>query len=176
MTAPVRPKGTPSSPTGNGEIDESDERPTVVPDFDPSAFARDSEVRQQTAGSSTPTIDEARRLHTEGKHEEALFLVAQVLQAVPFHGEAAKLEADCRDALERECWHVIGSECSILVCELSSDEVKQFALDHMSGFLLSLLDGVTTIEGVLDVCGMPRVLALRHLTGLVRRGIVVRAR
>lgn len=95
------------------------------------------------------------------------------LQAVPFHGEASKLEADCRAALERECWDVIGSESSVLVCEMSADEVKLFTLDHVSGFLLSLLDGTTTVDGLLDLCGMPRLLALRHLRGLVRRGIVV---
>ena len=44
-----------------------------------------------------------------------------------------------------------------------------FALDHVSGFLLSLMDGTLTVEAILDVAGLPRLLALRHLRNLLER-------
>jgi hypothetical protein len=51
----------------------------------------------------------------------------------------------------------------------------RFALDNVSGFLLSLMDGATNVEAILDISGLPRLLALRHLRSLVERGIVVGA-
>jgi hypothetical protein len=46
------------------------------------------------------------------------------------------------------------------------------AIDHRAGFLLSLVDGSSTLEAILDVCGMPRLDALRILHELVQRGAV----
>lgn len=150
----------------------SDEHPTLVPSFDPAAFARDSETKQRSVVPDASTIDDARRLHDRGEHEEALFLLTDLLRLVPSHPEATLLMADCRAALERDCWNEIGASSAILLAAVSADELKGFALDNVSAFLISLLDGNTDVETVLDLCGLPRLLALRHLRGLVRRGIV----
>jgi hypothetical protein len=53
------------------------------------------------------------------------------------------------------------------------EELKRFALDHVSGFLLSLMDGATNVEAILDISTLPRPLALRHLRGLLERGVVI---
>jgi CRP-like cAMP-binding protein len=45
-------------------------------------------------------------------------------------------------------------------------------LDHRAGFLVSLLDGNTTIEALLDICGMPAEEAVATLEGLRRRGLI----
>ena len=46
------------------------------------------------------------------------------------------------------------------------------ALDHRAGFLVSLLDGETDLETLIDICGMPAKEALAVLDGLVDRGYV----
>jgi hypothetical protein len=159
------------------EDHKSDEdRPTVVPPFDTDVFARDSEVRLRPAhplATGETTIDEARRLLHEGEPEEALFLLARLLEQMPLDAEARKLSDECGIALERECWLGVGSPRTILSVAVSREDLKGFALDHVSGFLLSLMDGLTDIETLLDVSGLPHLLALRHLRGLVCRGIVV---
>jgi hypothetical protein len=38
--------------------------------------------------------------------------------------------------------------------------------------LLSRVDGLSTIEEVLDVCGMPRLEALKTLVDLLERGAI----
>jgi hypothetical protein len=121
------------------------DRPTLVPKFDPDAFARDSEVRQRSATA------------LEGELPIA---------------EATSLSFERRAALERECLAALGSESTVLTVALTTDELKRFALDHVSGFLLSLTDGSLTVEAILDACGLPRLLALRHLRNLLDRGIV----
>jgi hypothetical protein len=48
----------------------------------------------------------------------------------------------------------------------------QLPLDQRSGFLLSLMDGQTTIETMLDLCFMPSDEALLLLDAMVQKGIV----
>ena len=81
--------------------------------------------------------------------------------------------SECRQALERDCLSAIGSESSVLVVAVSPEELKRFTLDNVSGFLLSVMDGATDVETILDISGLPRLLALRHIRGLLDRGIVV---
>ena len=168
------PKNT--TPLEHPALDEDKPRPTVVPEFDPAAFARDSELRQRAAAPVAPsgesTIDEARRLHDRGEHEQALLLVEQLLELVPLHPDATRLAAECRMASERECLSALGSERSILVAGVTTDELKDFALDNVSAFLMSLVDGATNVESILDLAGVPRLLALQHLRHLLDRGII----
>jgi hypothetical protein len=88
------------------------------------------------------------------------------------HPEAASLSLACRAALERECLAAVGSELTVLTVAITTDELKRFALDPVSGFLLSLTDGSLTVEAILDASGLPRLLALRHLRNLLDRGIL----
>jgi hypothetical protein len=69
----------------------------------------------------------------------------------------------------------MGSETAVLALGIDDEELKRFALDATSGFLVSLMDGTTSVEDILDIAGVPRLLALRHLRNLVERGIVVLA-
>ena len=172
----LKPSSSRSAPTVRPwSRKPSGERETVVPDFDPEAFARDSELRQRTVPEigSEPTIDRARRFHAEGDHERALFLLTQLLHLAPLHPEASALASECRVALERGCLESVGSGAAFLVPAVDLEELKRFTLDNVSGFLLSQLDGDTDVETLLDVSGLPRLLSLRHLRGLVERGIVV---
>jgi len=152
----------------------SDERPTLIPDFSPEDFARNSEMLQQAAArdAQEPTVDEARALHLEGEHERALFLLARLLELAPVHPQAIRLMRECRAALEQQCLAAVGSERAVLVGAVSAQELKRFTLDSVSGFLLSLIDGVTPVGDILDIAYLPRLLALRHLRNLVDRGIV----
>jgi hypothetical protein len=173
VPSPPPSRTTPPERPAARDID-AEERPTVVPAFDPEAFARDSETRQRAASvvEGEPTIDQARRLLLDGHHEPALFLLARLLELAPLHPEATKLSSECREALERECLSAVGSESAILVAAVSTEELKGFALDNVSGFLLSVVDGATNVVTILDISGLPRLLGLRHLRSLLERGVV----
>jgi hypothetical protein len=77
--------------------------------------------------------------------------------------------------LERECLAALGSERARLVVAVSAEELKRFAFDQTTGFLLSLLDGATSLEDVLDIAGVPRLVALQHLRNLMERGVIASA-
>ena len=61
---------------------------------------------------------------------------------------------------------------AIPVVAVDLAELRQLSLDPHSGFLLSLMDGSTTVETLLDVCGMPAEEAMRRLDHLVMLGVV----
>jgi hypothetical protein len=56
---------------------------------------------------------------------------------------------------------------------MKSRELSLLPLDHREGFLLSMIDGRTSIETILDVCAMPADEALQLLEGLADRGVIV---
>jgi hypothetical protein len=61
---------------------------------------------------------------------------------------------------------------SVPTLTMSIGSLRSAVLDHRAGFLLSLLDGATDLETLLDVCGMPAKEALGLLDELQRRGFV----
>jgi hypothetical protein len=52
------------------------------------------------------------------------------------------------------------------------DRVMKLELDHRAGFLISLLDGVSTAEEILDMAGMPEEEALIAFYELHARGVI----
>src|SRR5262245_61876219 len=58
---------------------------------------------------------------------------------------------------------------------LSTEECFDQSLDHRAGFILSLLDGCSNVETVLDVAGLPEQETLEVLCDLCARGIVTLA-
>jgi hypothetical protein len=154
------------------EPEPASDRQPVLSAFDPEAFARDSEkqLRPVRPALGDTRTEEARRLLEEREPEQAL-LPARLAEQAPRHVEGNARSKECA-ALERDCLSVIGSPATILVIAVSPDELKRFGLDHVSGFFLSLTDGHTSVETLLDLCGLSRPLGLRHLRDLVARGIV----
>jgi hypothetical protein len=66
----------------------------------------------------------------------------------------------------------LGPLSRLPIVVMAPTQIDSLDIDHRAGFLLSLVDGSSTIEGILDVCGMPRLDALRILHELVQRGAV----
>ena len=58
------------------------------------------------------------------------------------------------------------------VVVIGAKQLQCAELDHRYGFLLSLLDGATTVEQLLDLSGMPAEETLALLEDLRLRGIV----
>jgi hypothetical protein len=88
-------------------------------------------------------------------------------------GDAASLSIGCGGALEGEGLSPFGSESSVPVLPVPFHELKQLALDNVAGFLLSLMDGVTDVETILDISNLPRPVTRDHLRSLLERGIIV---
>ncbi len=106
----------------------------------------------------------------------ALRAAELLLGQTPSDVEAAQVAATSRERLVQFYLARLGGLDSILGLKVEGAEVRWLGLDHRAGFLLSLVDGTTTVEEVVDLSGMPRHEALRLLAELLDGGAVERAR
>ena len=74
--------------------------------------------------------------------------------------------------LERAYAARLGSLDRVPVLAVTLQELRNRSLDPQAGFLLSRIDGVSTLDALLDVCAMPRLDALRLVMQLVEEEIL----
>ncbi len=55
---------------------------------------------------------------------------------------------------------------------ITVDEVREHALDHREGYVLSLVDGVSNVSALCDITGLPKEETMRVLSELVDRGVI----
>jgi hypothetical protein len=65
------------------------------------------------------------------------------------------------------------SLASVPLVVVAPEELLALPLDARFGFLLSLIDGASTVEDVLDVIGLERGEAIEMIADLVQRGVIV---
>lgn len=86
---------------------------------------------------------------------------------------AQKLVVESERQLIRALIFGLGDLSEIPRLLVPMTEIPFEEIDHRAAFLLTRLDGTLTLEEILDVSGMPRLEALRHLTRLFVRGYVL---
>lgn len=122
------------------------------------------------------TIDdpaaEMRERFSLGDYSGALEMAELILAGEPSNLEAAECGENCRSVLQRMYEAKIGSLDRIPTIIVPRTQMRWLSIDHRAGFILSLIDGTSTIEMVLDVAGMPKLDSLRILHELVQRRIV----
>ena len=60
----------------------------------------------------------------------------------------------------------------VLALAIGHDQMRWLSLDHRAGFLLSLVDGRSTVDEVLDMSGMSELEALRLLLQLLQQNVI----
>jgi len=106
----------------------------------------------------------------------ALRYAELILGREPDNGQARRCAENCRERLVLLYSSKIGTLDGVPMPSLNETELRWLGLDHRSGFLLSRVDGFSTVEEILDVCGMPRLEALKTLVDLLDRGAIRIAR
>ncbi len=150
-------------------------------------LATRSSLRPEPApgeGDALDLVDRSRpsqQLDLMGEMEElyalddltgALRYAELILGREPDNSQAKRCAENCRKRLLGLYSSKIGNLGAVPVPALGDAELRWLGLDHRSGFLLSRVDGVSTVEEVLDVCGMPRLEALKTLVDLLDRGAI----
>jgi hypothetical protein len=96
-------------------------------------------------------IGEIRRLYCAGKIEEALALADRVR---------------ARDRLPLS---------AIPVVTVTREALLKLPLDHRAGFMLTRIDGISTLQGIIDVSAMPQDEALVIIEKLLTVGALALA-
>lgn len=102
----------------------------------------------------------------------ALRFAELILGRDPAHSEARHVAEECRNRLQSLYSSKVGDLSRVVEVALDEAELRWLGLDHRSGFLLSRVDGISTVEELLDICGMPKLEALKTLAELVERGAI----
>jgi eukaryotic-like serine/threonine-protein kinase len=77
------------------------------------------------------------------------------------------------EELEKHYWGRIGPRKQVPRVAMQLDQITSLSVDHRTGFLLSLVDGTSTIDDLLDVSGMAHVETLRLICELLDAGVLV---
>lgn len=115
-------------------------------------------------------VDRCRSMLERGKLEQAVAAAESALregERAPPPGISEVIEP-ARPLFERVFEAYLGSMDNVPILAISEGVLSTQGLDHRAGFLLSLIDGMMTIEHLLDIAGMPRFEALRILAGFLR--------
>ena len=86
--------------------------------------------------------------------------------------EALDLAQNCRDNLEQMYKAKLGPLDRVPIVMVPSGELRWLSIDHRAGFVLSNIDGVSSLEMIIDVSGMAPLDALRILCELAQQRII----
>lgn len=117
-------------------------------------------------------LADLRSRHELGDFTGALEVAERLLAADPGDTEAARYAELFRGILTEMHTARLGSLRGIPAVCIPEDRVRWLSLDHRAGFLLSLVDGRSSVEELLDMSGMPRLDALLILHELKEQGII----
>jgi len=107
-----------------------------------------------------------------GDFSGALILAEGILESEPESVDALLYAEHCRDVLKQMYISRLGGMKRIPHVAVTDEQLRWLALDHRAGFLLSLVDGRSSFEEVLDVSGMSTVDALRLLMDLLQQNVI----
>jgi hypothetical protein len=124
-----------------------------------------------TPETNDPLID-LRDRYAVGDFTGANEIAESILVEHPDNTEALRFRESCRDVLSQMYTARLGPSSGIPRLAIPPAELQWLSLDHRTGFLLSCVDGRSTIEEILDVSGMPALDALRILYTLLQQQII----
>jgi hypothetical protein len=117
-------------------------------------------------------IEEMRERFSLGDYSGALEMSELILGEDPGNLDAAECGENCRSVLENMYAARLGPLDRVPVVIVPNAQMRWLSMDHRAGFILSLIDGSSTVEMILDVSSMPRLDALRIVLDLVQQKIV----
>jgi hypothetical protein len=123
-------------------------------------------------GSARAGVRELEEYYAVGDYSRALQVAEQLLARSPDDLAARRYAQNCRDVLTQMFAARIGPLDQVITVVVSPEEVQWLALDHRAGFLLSLVDGQSTVDEILDISGMTRLDALKILHDLAEQQVV----
>ncbi|MBK7775593.1 MAG: hypothetical protein IPI43_15905 [Sandaracinaceae bacterium] len=125
---------------------------------------------------SEPALDlmaEVRARYALDDLTGALKMAELLLGADAHNAEAKQFASTCRQRLELLYTSQVGPLDATPRVDVPDTDIRWLGLDHRAGFLLSRVDGFTTLEELLDLSGMPRLEALKTVLSLVDAGAIV---
>lgn len=139
----------------------------------PSSVAPMSGLEPPSAPPNQPaTVKDLEQCYAVGDYSRALQIAEQLLARSPDDLSARRHAQNCRDILTQMFAARIGPLDQVVSVVVSPQEIQWLSLDHRAGFLLSLVDGQSTVDEILDISGMTRLDALKIIHDLTEQHVV----
>ena len=119
-----------------------------------------------------PALVDMKDRYATGDFSGALVVAEGILAENAEHEDALRCRERCTEVLSQMYLARLGSLGQIIRVAVAEDQIRWLSLDHRAGFLLSLIDGNSSIDELLDVSSMPRLEALRILFGLLDQRVI----
>ncbi|MEA2751130.1 MAG: hypothetical protein QOI41_5273 [Myxococcales bacterium] len=153
-------------------ISRGDAPPSTKDAPDLAALAAQQASAARSMPPVPPTAQEMNDRVSLGDYTGALEIAEKLLDIDP-DDEAIKVVAEsCRGILKQMYTARIGPLDRVPLVMVARDQLRWLSIDHRAGFVLSLVDGVSSLEMILDVSGMPELDALRILSELAQQRII----
>jgi hypothetical protein len=129
-------------------------------------------MAQGSASGREAAIKEMKDRYAMGDFTGALVVAEGMLESNADDIDAQRYAQNCRDVLTQMYTARLGALSQRVRVAVPGDQIRWLSLDHRAGFVLSLIDGSSTVEEVLDISGMNRLDALRILYTLFEQRVV----
>lgn len=129
-------------------------------------------TRTSTPPESNGSAQKMKERFAMGDFSGALSLAERILREQPRDDEALMMAKRCRDVLVDMYSSRLSGLHRVPVIVMGPDQIRWLSLDHRAGFLLSMVDGISSIDDLLDVSSMQRVDALRILCELLEQKVI----
>ncbi len=126
----------------------------------------------EPASGRDAEITEMKDRYAMGDFTGALVVAESLLEANAEDTDAQRYAQSCRDVLTQMYSARLGALTQRVRVAVPGDQIRWLSLDHRAGFVLSLIDGSSTVEELLDISGMNRLDALRILYTLYDQRVI----
>ncbi|XXT22901.1 hypothetical protein WME94_15250 [Sorangium sp. So ce429] len=147
---------------------ETQRAPASAAKVDRSVHSRTTQPQLSAPGPR----EQMQHRFDQGDFGGALVLAEGLLEENPKDWMARQYADSCVETLRQMYQSRLGDGSRVLRLAVSPDQLRSLNLDHRAGFLLSCIDGYSSIDEILDVSGMQTLEALRILYELVQEGVV----
>lgn len=154
------------------EVGEADDAVDPSFELDLESGFQESARASDVGGEVAPMYADMKDRYAMGDFTGALVIAESILEVDAEDAEAARYAESCRNVLTQMYAARMGSLEQIVTVSIPADQIRWLSLDHRAGFLLSLVDGVSTVEEILDISGMTRLEALRIMYTLLEQRVI----
>jgi hypothetical protein len=126
--------------------------------------------------AAVPKDRELRRAMSElfalGDFTGALELAEEILRSNPTDEGALKKSNACRETLMRMYYARLGPLDRVPMISVPHEQLRWMSIDQRAGFVLHHIDGMSSLDMIIDASGMPTLDVLRILTDLVTQRVI----
>jgi hypothetical protein len=134
--------------------------------------ADEDEARTVVHVGGTVDLAQVTRQIDAGDYAGALALAERALAQEPESAPARRYAEICRKMVSRVYLTALGDRADVPRLAVSEARLPELPLDRWAAFVVSRVDGESSIEDIVDVAGLHRLDTLRILYELKQQGVI----